>query len=81
MISCNHYDYIEIVCMYRYPILLTMKSGKTVEGVALDTQRNETGEECVKINTDDVECLVELDGIAKLKVCVDNPHIDEVSFI
>ncbi|HFU74774.1 MAG TPA: transcriptional antiterminator, partial [Arcobacter sp.] len=27
MISCHQYDYIEIACMYHYPVALTLKSG------------------------------------------------------
>lgn len=41
MISCEQYDYIEIVCLYHYPIELTMKSGERINGVALDTKRND----------------------------------------
>ncbi len=35
MISCNDYDYIEIVCM-PMPIKLTLKSGEQIECVKLD---------------------------------------------
>ncbi len=80
MISCNEYDYIEIVCLYRYPVRLTMKVGESIKGVALDTSRNESKNECIKLNTNETEILVELDGISKLEVLVDNPHFSEVTF-
>ena len=32
--------------MYRYPVKLTIKSAAAIEGVAIDTQRNELKEEC-----------------------------------
>ena len=48
MISCDQYDYIEIVCTFQYPIKVTMKLGDVVECVALDTARNENKEECIK---------------------------------
>lgn len=80
MISCNEYDYIEIVCMYRYPIRLALKSGAIIEGTALDTQRNEAREECIKVDVNGTEVLVVLDGIAKLVVCVENKHFQEISF-
>ena len=81
MISCEEYDYIEIACLYRYPIKLTMSEGNPVEGVALDTRRNSKNEECIQvgIKADDTE-LVVLDDILKLEVCVDNPHFSEVIF-
>ncbi|MDD9197475.1 Rho-binding antiterminator [Aliivibrio sp. S3MY1] len=80
MISCNEYDYIEIVCLCRYPVRLTMKVGESIKGVALDTSRNESKNECIKLNTNETEILVELDGISKLEVLVDNPHFSEVIF-
>lgn len=76
MLSCNQYDYIEIVCMYRYPIKLTMKSGNTIEGVALDTQPNER----IKMKIGDAETLVNLDEISKLEVQIENPHFTEITF-
>ncbi|MFV8463375.1 Rho-binding antiterminator [Vibrio campbellii] len=80
MISCSDYDYIEIVCMYRYPIKLTLRSGEQVEGVALDTQRNQDKEECIKLSVSGQEQLVVLTGITELEVCVDNPHFKQKSF-
>ncbi len=80
MISCGEYDYIEIVCMYRYLIRLTMKSGESIEGVAIDTKRNESGNECIKVMVGETATLVELDGILKLSVLVENPHFTEVNF-
>ena len=82
MISCNEYDYIEIVCMYRYPIKITLKSGSVVNCIALDTQRNESREECIKVKTDaeELETLVKLSNIATLEVCIENPHFKVVSF-
>ena len=80
MISCSQYDYIEIVCMYRYPIKLTMQSDEVIEGVALDTQRNGDGEECIKIEFSGAEHLFVLDNISKLEVTVENPHFQDISF-
>ena len=80
MISCNQHDYIEIVCMYHYPIKLTLKSGDIIEGVAADTQRNEQGVECIKIEIKGIEQLVVLDEIKILEVVVENPHLQKVTF-
>jgi Rho-binding antiterminator len=51
-----------------------------MEGVALDTQVIENREECIKIESDGVERLVVLNDIAKMEVCVENPHFKVVSF-
>ncbi|WP_076420949.1 Rho-binding antiterminator [Colwellia sp. UCD-KL20] len=80
MIGCNEYDTIEIVCMYKYPIKLTLKTGTVLSGVALDTQRNINREECIKIEEEGVEVLVVLDELSTLEVCIANPHFKTVSF-
>ncbi|WP_016956156.1 Rho-binding antiterminator [Catenovulum agarivorans] len=80
MISCSDYDYIEIVCLFNYPIQLTLKNGGSIIGTALDTTRNDAREECIKINITGKDTLVVLDSIAKLRITVDNPHFVEVVF-
>jgi Rho-binding antiterminator len=80
MISCSEYDVIELVCLYNYPIELTLKCGVVIAGVALDTKRNQSGQECLKIGVDKGIELVLLDQIAQLKVKVKNPHINRIRF-
>lgn len=83
MLSCSDYDYIEIVCMFRYPIKVITLAGKVISGIAMDTARNSEKAECLKIyvsQPDTVSMLLPLMNIATLSICVDNPHFDSVSF-
>lgn len=80
MISCHQYDYIEIVCLYHYPVILTLKSGQIVEGIALDTARNDSRQECIKLDVKGINVDIVLIEIALLSVDVENPHITQVSF-
>lgn len=80
MMSCDQHDYIEIACTFRYPVRLTLKSGDIVEGKALDTQRNEARQECIKLALAGEEILVVLDEITRMEASVDNPHFQTVSF-
>ena len=80
MITCHEYDYVEIVCLFHYPIRLTMNTGANIDGVALDTARNESRAECIKIQTDDGVMLVVLADMVKLAITVENPHFTEVRF-
>ena len=80
MISCNEYDYVEIVCMYRYPVKITLKSGTTIEGIALDTQYNADRKECIKVDVDDIETLITLASISMLEVGIENPHFLQIVF-
>ena len=67
--------------MYRYPVRLTLYSGAVIEGVAIDTQRNELKEECITVtNADASRLLVVLDELKKLEVSVKNPHFTAVEF-
>ena len=79
MLSCQQYDYIEIACMYHYPVKLTMKSGTIVQAKALDTARNEDRQECIKVLIDENEKLIILDDISMLEVTLSNPHFQSVS--
>jgi len=80
MISCNQYDYIEIACTYNFLVLLTMKSGITLEGVALDTGSNEKREESIKLEVDGEGTWVVLDQVSRIDVLVENPHFKSVVF-
>jgi len=80
MITCIQYDHIEIVCTFRYPIKLTMKSGIVIECIALDTKLNENRDECIKVDLKGADSLIVLNDISVLEVCVNNPHFQLVSF-
>ena len=80
MISCEQYDYIEIACMHRYPVKVTLKSGEELDGTAVDTARNGDKQECLRLRSEDQDSLVVLDDLLKLSVLVDNPHFTQVEF-
>jgi len=80
MMSCGDYDQIELVCIYAYPIKLSLNSGLVVEGIGLDIIRNNTGEESLRLKQDRDERLVVLASIATLEICVENPHFEKISF-
>ena len=80
MISCNQHDYIEIVCMFRYPLKITLKSGQLIEGVAVDVAVNEDHLECLKIDISGQLHSIIVDQISQLEVAVANPHFDKVCF-
>ncbi|NRQ44617.1 Rho-binding antiterminator [Rheinheimera sp. YQF-2] len=41
------HDYIEIVCLYHYPLKLTLSSGAVLSGKALTTRYNQQRQECL----------------------------------
>lgn len=80
MLKCDLHDYIEIVCLYHYPLKLTLSSGAVLSGTALTTRYNDQRQECLLITQNDTEQQVVLDDIALLEVTVANPHLQQVRF-
>ena len=80
MLHCDLHDYIEIVCLYRYPLCLTLVSGEELYGTALDTRYNSASQECLVLEQAGAEQWVVLDDIALLQVTVPNPHLQQVRF-
>lgn len=80
MLNCDLHDYVEIVCLYRYPLCLTLASGEVLYGTALDTRYNDARQECLVIEYQDNKLWVVLDDIAQLQVTVPNPHLQQVRF-
>ncbi|WP_445765878.1 Rho-binding antiterminator [Rheinheimera sp.] len=80
MLKCDLHDYIEIVCLYHYPLKLTLSSGAVLTGTALTTRYNNQRQECLVIKQNDNEQQVVLEDIALLEVTVQNPHLQQVRF-
>ncbi|SEH85567.1 transcriptional antiterminator, Rof [Rheinheimera pacifica] len=80
MLKCDLHDYIEIVCLYHYPLQLTLSSGAVLTGTAVTTRYNDQRQECLVIKQNASEQLVVLDDIALLEVTVANPHLQQVRF-
>jgi len=80
MISCHEYDYIEIACMYHYPVKLTLSNGSEVTGISLDTARNDTKQECLKVEVNGVQEFIILNQVSKLTALIDNPYFTVVKF-
>jgi len=80
MISCEQHDFIEIACLYNYRVRLILDSGTELEGAAVDTGRNQSKEECIKIRIGSSDHLVVLDSIRTMEALAENPHFNSVTF-
>jgi Rho-binding antiterminator len=82
MLSCNHYDFVEIACMHHYPLEIELKDGEVVSGNALDTGINGCRQECIKIvvTGKSEPAFIVLDDIRILRVTKPNRHFQEVPF-
>lgn len=80
MISCSNYDYVEIACMYKYTLVLTLRNGEQVKGTAIDTARNPERQECLLLRLDNRDELVVLNHIQTLTVTTPNAQFTQVTF-
>ncbi len=80
MISCNQHDYIEIACMYRLPLVLTLMDGSIIACEAKDTLRNAQKQECLLVTQEGGDVLVILDELKSMRATIENPHFDLVVF-
>ena len=80
MLKCDLHDYIEMVCLYHYPLKLTLSCGAVLTGTALTTRYNGQRQECLVIKQNDSEQQVLLEDITLLEVTVTNPHMQQVRF-
>tara|TARA_B100001063_G_scaffold246139_1_gene284134 strand:- start:1424 stop:1690 length:267 start_codon:yes stop_codon:yes gene_type:complete len=79
-ISCSLYDHIEIVCLYKYKIEIHTIKEETFRGIAVDTKLNDAREECVVITSENINKLIILENIKKLKVLTQNAKFSEINF-
>ncbi|MFT5594192.1 MAG: Rho-binding antiterminator [Oceanicoccus sp.] len=78
IISCAQYDYFEIACMHHYEILLTLKDGSKLQGIAHNVKvakDGETRKEVLELILANKEVIVvELMTIHKIQAVTVNPH-------
>lgn len=81
-LACDLHDYIEIVCMFHYEVLLTLKDGQAVKGRASTTVRDAQSRECIRLVDCEKSCPLDvaLAHLAHLQVLTPNARFSEVTF-
>jgi len=80
MLNCQIHDYVEIACMYRMSVRLTMKNGNFFEGEAQDIVLDQLRQECLSIKNEEGNCQLVLVEIQSMQALIDNQHFDLVEF-
>ena len=78
-ISCELHDFIEVACMYRYQLKLSLKNNQVIEGKAIDIVNSPEGRECLVIDRDPWQ-QVELTQLTKMEVLTPNAKFNQVVF-
>jgi len=79
-ISCSLYDHIEIACLYKYEIEIHTINEDVFRGIAIDTKLNDEKKECIVITSENINKLILLEDIKKLKVLTKNAKFSEIVF-
>jgi len=81
MIACDQHDFIEIACMYHLKVVLKLKTGDEITGIAQDTILNDERDECVKLLMENLSSeAIALSHISTMCAINQNPHFDCVKF-
>ncbi len=79
-IDCNLYDYVEIACMYRYPVRAATTDGRILTGIASDTMVDADKVEYLELLVDGERDRLRLDRIASFEPLVENARFGKVRF-
>ena len=82
LIKCDLHDYIEIACTFRYPVLLSLDSGKEINSKAFDivTKPDKTEYLLLLVDGSNDPAEVPLTELKQMQALIDNPHFDKVDF-
>lgn len=79
VISCELHDFVEVACMYKYQLRLTLKNGEVIEGKAIDILSINQQERLV-VDDSGEKKQVDLMVLAKMQVLTPNAKFSEVVF-
>ncbi|WP_025823330.1 Rho-binding antiterminator [Shewanella marina] len=81
MISCDRHDYIEIACLYRLHIELSLLDGSKIEGIANTTITKTVAgakQEYLILGVNGEAHEVALEQIKTMRAIETNPHFDVI---
>lgn len=82
-IDCNLHDYIEVACLYKIEVILTLTNGNKLLGIPMTTRSIKVGGEFLEFNEKALNrhTTINLLSIKSMKAISPNVHFDEVLFI
>ncbi|MCG7550708.1 Rho-binding antiterminator [Pseudoalteromonas sp. Of7M-16] len=76
---CEETDLIEVACMKHF-MLKVATLNKVYQGVAKDIVYNSQRAQCLLVEQDGQEVLIEMDSILKLTALTQNPFFKSINF-
>lgn len=79
-IACEHYDQLELLCLYQFQIRATLKTGSYKNGQAIGLELDANRREQLVIAKGDGNQAIAIADIERIDVQTPNPHIDSLTF-
>lgn len=81
IMSCDLHDYLEIACMYKIRVEMTLADGQKTTGIPLTTRVTSEKEELLVFQVSDKERIeLPLLSLQKMTAMSNNPHFNTVGF-
>jgi Rho-binding antiterminator len=82
MLDCNLHDYIEVACLYKIEVMLTLKDGNIVKGIPITTNTSKGKEELLtfRVKSLSEDMFINLLSIKYMAALSHNIHFDKISF-
>ena len=80
LIACHVHDYIEIACLYRFEVELTLTDDRVIVARAETTRSDKNRREYLVVSRLGNLEEIEMSGIIRMRATKPNPHFDEISF-
>ena len=82
-LPCDLHDYLEIACMYKIQVDITLKNGERHRGVPITTGIDKTLGEYLTFQPDESKITYPLSllSIQSMQALSSNSHFDNVSFV
>lgn len=77
-LDCDLHDYVEIACLYRYRLQVTLLDGNIVEAEAVTTRTNPDKQEFLVLDQDSRELNIRLDQIRTIQVLTPSAKFERV---
>ena len=78
MINCEIHDVLELACLYRIKVQLSLKDKTSIIGIANTTRTAKDKHEYLVLEQDGSTIDVDMDKIKTMRALTKNPHFTEV---
>lgn len=80
VLNCDLHDYVEIACMFKIEVEITLKDQSVITGLPVTTKIDSSRSECLVLLVDNQQKLIKTSLFATMRAVKQNQHFDIVDF-